>query len=360
LLPTKVGNATDKGSNQNSQPIDVLRQGRIDAYVMSTTLKPNARTSTEPVVRRWPAVLTLALIAPLIAEVGVGSIPVSGVWMLLFFGYTTAQARCWSGKLCAANTSASVPCWPLGWPTDLSRKDSCPVADWAPRLLGFNSAFSLWVLLYHAVFSIAAPIVMVDLIFPQLRNGPYLRTGGLVVWAVALLVGLGVVRLSLIWMDPRHVDSAPHLIAVGVLVAALVAWGLRTPQAARRDCPVPRPWSLVVLGSVGVAGYFALLMRLPGARHSAYLSDDLAWLAPVLAMILLAVASVLCNRWSTSARWSPGHGAALIAGALPAHSLFGLFVLPLATLDRILLAVIIAVEVGVGVWLVRRARASVA
>jgi hypothetical protein len=42
------------------------------------------------------------------------------------------------------------------------------------------------------------------------------------------------------------------------------------------------------------------------------------------------------------------------------HSLFGLVVLPLATLDRVLLAVIIAVEVGVGVWLVRRARASVA
>jgi hypothetical protein len=341
-----------------------------DAYAMSTTLKPTARTGTEPVVRRWPAILTLALMAPLIAEVGVGSIPVSGAWMLLFFGYiysagalvireVVRRKHLGIGSVLAIGLAYGLveEGLVLG---SLTSTTLYPVADWAPRLLGFNSAYSLWVLLYHAVFSIAVPIVMVDLIFPQLRNEPYLRTGGLVIWAVALLVGLGVVRLSLIWMDPRHVDSAPHLIAVGVLAAALVAWALRTSQAPRRDRPVPRPWSLVLLGSVGVAGYFALLMRLPGARHSAYLPDDLAWLAPVLAIILMALASVFCSRWAASVRWSPVHSAALIAGALPVHSLFGLVVLPLATLDRVLLAVIIAVEVGVGVWLVRRARASVA
>jgi hypothetical protein len=38
-----------------------------------------------------------------------------------------------------------------------------PVADWAPRLLGFNTAYSLWVLPYHAVFNIALPVAIVDL-----------------------------------------------------------------------------------------------------------------------------------------------------------------------------------------------------
>jgi hypothetical protein len=42
------------------------------------------------------------------------------------------------------------------------------------------------------------PIVMVYLIFPRLRTRPYLRTSGLIVWALALLLGIGVIRLSLI------------------------------------------------------------------------------------------------------------------------------------------------------------------
>ena len=104
-----------------------------------------------------------------------------------------------------------------------------------------------------------------------------------------------------------------------------------------------------------VAGYFALLMQLPGAEHSAsYLPDRLAWLAPVSALILLATGSAICRRWSTRTRWSPVHSAAHIAGALPAHSLLGLIVFPLGTLDRVALAIIMAAEVAVGVWLVRR------
>jgi len=156
----------------------------------------------------------------------------------------------------------------------------------------------------------------------------------------------------LLGSTPR--DSAVHLIVVGALAAALVALGLLRHPAVLRDRPIPRPRSLVVIGAVSVAGCFALLMQLPGAEHSAYLPDRLAWLAPVSALILLATGSAICRRWSTNTRWSPVHIAALIAGALPAHSLLGLIVFPLGTLDRVALAIIMAAEVAVGVWLVRR------
>jgi hypothetical protein len=105
------------------------------------------------------------------------------------------------------------------------------------------------------------PIIIVDLIFPRLRTQPYLRTRGLIAWAVALLLGIGVIRPSLIWMDPRHVDSAVHLVVVGVLAAALVGWGLLTHPAVLRDRPIPRPRPLVVIGAVSVAAYFAPLMQ---------------------------------------------------------------------------------------------------
>lgn len=190
------------------------------------------------------------------------------------------------------------------------------------------------------------------------RTHPYLRTRGLRAWAVALLIGIGIIRLSLIWMDPRRADSAGHLIVVGALAATLVVWGLLRPSAARGDQPVPRPRSLVAIGAVCVVGYFAFLMQLPGAQHSAYLPDRFAWLAPVVALILLAVAAVVCRRWSTSTRWTPAHTAALIIGALPAHSLLSLFVMPLSTADRVALVLIMLGEVGFGIWMIGRARGN--
>jgi hypothetical protein len=337
-----------------------------DAWAMSTTVVSTAVKRTRPAVRRWPAALTLAILAPLIAELGLGSIPASKAWTLPFFGYVYSagallirelvrRRRLGVGSILALGLAYGLIEEGLAL-SSLTSTTLYPVADWAPRLLGFNTAFSLWVVPYHAVFSILVPIVMVDLIFPRLRTQPYLRTGGLIVWAIALLLGIGVIRLSLIWMDPDHVDTAPHLVAVGVLVAALVAWGLRRHPAVLHDRPTPGTRSLVAIGAVSVAGYFALLMQLPGAEHSAYLPDRLAWLAPVLALALLVTGTAICRRWSTSTRWSPVHSAALVAGALPAHSLLGLIVLPLGTLDRIALVAIITAEVVVGLWLIRRSR----
>jgi hypothetical protein len=53
-----------------------------------------------------------------------------------------------------------------------------------------------------------------------------------------------------------------------------------------------------------------------------------------------------------------GHTAALVAGALPAHSLISLFVMPLGTADRVALALIMLGAAGFGIWLIRRARAN--
>lgn len=332
---------------------------------VTTTVKPAKTASINTAVRRWPAALTLAVAAPLIAEIGVGSVPISKAWTLLFFGYLYSAGALLIREVVRRRHRGIGSTLALGLAFGLVEEGLAlgsltsttlyPVADWAPRLLGFNTAFSLWVLPYHAVFSIVVPIAIVDLIFPRLRTESYLRTPGIVVWAFAMVLAIGVIRISLIWMDPEHMDSPAHLAVVATLAAALVAWGLLNRPPELGDRRIPRPGFLIVLGLLGVAGYFALLMRLPDAHHSAYLPDRLAWIAPVVALILLGTASAICQRWSTSRRWSLIHTAALVAGALPAHSLFGLLVLPLGTVDRALLAAIMVGEIGFGAWLVRHA-----
>jgi hypothetical protein len=336
---------------------------------MSITVKPSGATGVRSTVRRWPAVLALAVAAPLIAEISLGSLPVSKAWMLLVFGYIYSAGALLIREAIRRRRLAVGSMLALGLAFGLMEEGLAlgsltsttlyPVADWAPRLLGFNTAYSLWVLPYHAVFSIAVPVAIVDLIFPRLKAEPYLRTRGIVAWAIALVLGLAVIRLALIWMDPEHVNSAPHLIVIAALATGLIIGGLSRAPEVRLDRPVPpRPWLLVVLGAVSVAGYFALLWRLPGAPHSAYLPDRLAWLAPVLALILLAAASNICRRCSSSTRWSATHTAAVVAGALPAHSLLGLIAIPIGTLDRVLLGAIMVGEVAFGIWLVHRARSG--
>jgi hypothetical protein len=336
---------------------------------MSTTVKPTGATGARSTVRRWPAVLALAVAAPLIAEISLGSLPVSKAWMLLFFGYIYSAAALLIREAVRRRHLGVGSVLALGLAFGLVEEGLAlgsmtsttlyPVADWAPRLLGFNTAYSLWVVPYHAVFSIVVPVAIVDLSFPRLKAEPYLRTRGIVAWAIALVLGLGVIRLALIWMDPEHVNSAPHLVVLAALATALIIGGLRRHRMVRLDRPVPPPWLLVVLSAVSVAGYFALLWRLPRAPHSAYLPDRLAWLAPALALVLLAAASIICRRWSSSTRWSATHTAALVAGALPAHSLLGLIAIPMGTLDRVLLAAIMVGEVAFGIWLVHRAQRQI-
>ena len=144
---------------------------------MSTTVKPSGATGVRSTVRPWPAVLALAVAAPLIAEISLGSLPVSKVWMLLFFGYIYSAAALLIREavrrrhLGVSSTLALELAFglveeglALG---SMTSTTLYPVADWAPRLLGFNTAYSLWVLPYHAVFSIVVPVAIVDLIFPK-------------------------------------------------------------------------------------------------------------------------------------------------------------------------------------------------
>jgi hypothetical protein len=220
---------------------------RPDAWAVSTTVEPTTVKRIQPAVRRWPAALTLAILAPLIAEPwrridpcqqGL-DITVLRLRLQRRIRITWTQPHIWS----------SSGCWPL------------PSSPGAAQSSGGT----------------ARPA---DTAYPITRGH---RCG-----------------------QCRRVLRAAH------------------------------------------AGARCRALGLP--------PDRLAWLAPVVALGLLAAGIAICRRWSTSARWSPVHSAALVAGALPAHSLLDLVDRPLGTVDRVALAVIMAAEFGLSVWLVRRSR----
>ncbi|MFD1539500.1 hypothetical protein [Nonomuraea guangzhouensis] len=286
---------------------------------------------------RWAALL-LAVITPIVAELTLGNPPLSQIWLLLLwvpiYGAGTVLIR----ELVRRRGA--------GWPSilllgvaygiveeglvlqALSSPTLYGVAGWAPRVLGLNSAYAELNLPYHAVFSVALPILLTDLMFPRLRDRPYLKGTGLVVAGVVFVLGGALLRWSVAgFIDPGY--QAPVAVVVGCLaaVALLTTVALRfvpnasTPAAIRGAAP--GSWAVGVFGGVVAFGYLALLFPFGGATQPAFTRGG--WVAvPMLAAAVLAVvAGRLVRRWTTGGGWTDRHSLALAGGALVAHTAFG-------------------------------------
>jgi hypothetical protein len=312
----------------------------------------------------------LIVLTPLIAELAWGSTRFTEAWALLLFGPAYAGA--------ALLIRETVRRRGLGWGSvllfgtayglaeeglalqSLTSTGMYPIADWAPRVAGINTAYTVMVLPYHAVFSIALPILLVDLLFPRHRRSPYLRTRGLICSALALILGLCLMRLVAAFNDPGYQVPLPYAAAIVGLIAGCVGLALRrpapspAPAPARRTLPAPAVIALCV--GAAVALYLGLLIPMPGATHSAYTEGHQQWL-PLLAVPAAAVAT-LAVRPFARVGWTNAQRAALLGGALVAHTAIGLLTYPHTTTDRVGLAALGLLEAATAVLLVRRDRAA--
>ncbi|HUR05355.1 MAG TPA: hypothetical protein VM347_22625 [Nonomuraea sp.] len=287
------------------------------------------------------AALTLAVITPVIAELMLGNPPLSKIWLMLLwipiYGAGTVLIR----ELVRRRGG--------GWPSilllglaygiveeglvlqALSSPTMYGVAGWAPRFLGLNSAYTELNLPYHAVFSVALPILLGDLIFPSLRDRPYLKRTGLVVAGVVFVLGGLLLRLTVATsIDPGYQAPAPVLAGCVAAVALLAVVALRGASAASPpgvDGPpveaVPGPWMVGVLGGLAGFGYLALLFPFGGAAQPAFTHGG--WVAaPMLGAAALAVLTGwLVRRWTAGGEWTDRHSLCLAGGALVGHTAFG-------------------------------------
>ena len=231
----------------------------------------------------------------------------------------------------------------------------------APRVGEVNPAYTLMVLTYHAVFSIALPIALTELIHPDTRREPWLGRTGLVVTGFVALLGMGLLRLIPTTADPDYLLPLLPALLLVVLVVALVVLALVVVPgpATPSERPVPTPAVVGITVAVAALVFLGLLMPLPGADHAGYAhTADGAWVGVLVAAVVLVAAGLVLRRWTISVRWSDLHTATAISGALVAHTVIGLLSLVHTTLDRAALGLFGVVEVALLVWLVRRVRAN--
>ncbi|MEV6032733.1 hypothetical protein AB0L65_16350 [Nonomuraea sp. NPDC052116] len=322
---------------------------------------------------RWAALL-LAGLTPVVAELTLGNPPLRQAWLLLLwvpiYGAGTVLIRelvrrTGRGWLAILLLGAAYGIVEEGLALQaLTSPTIYGVADWAPRILGLNSAYTELNIPYHAVFSVALPILLVDLIIPDLRHRPYLGRTGLVVAGVVFVLGALLLRWTTAFIDPGY-QAPPAVLAAFVLaIAVLAVIGLRfvprptdVPPAAPRT--VPAPPAVACLAGVVAFGYLALLFPFGGARHPAFTQGGWVAIPMVAAALLAVVAAVLLRRWTAHGGWHDRHSLALAGGALVAHTVFGVIANGENTTDRLSLAALGLVMTALLALLARRTRSAI-
>jgi hypothetical protein len=168
--------------------------------------------------------------------------------------------------------------------------------------LGIAGPWTVFVLTLHAVFSVTAPIVVVESLVPDRARTPWLGRVGSTVAAVLFVAGLaGTFAMSLA-MDP-FLAPVPSLVAVVVLAALLVVLAFRLPRLERTTGAVPPAW-LVLVGGLVAGAAFMVSQGLPGFP------------AMVVTLVLEAAMAAVVITLSARSGWSARHTLALGAAAL--------------------------------------------
>lgn len=279
------------------------------------------------------AALVLVVLAPLSAEVTLGSTPLRMIWLVLLWLPIYG-----AGVLLIREIARRHG---LRWPAllllglaygiveegvalqALSSPGLYGAGDWAPRLLGLNSAYTGVMLPYHAVFSVAIPIALTELLFPASRTAPYLRRGGLAGTAVTAVLGVALLRVAVPpARDPGYLMPVPVLVGCALAVVLLAVAAFRLPRTPSAPRPAPGPWAQFAFGAVTAFGFLALLYPFGGATRPAFTHGGWTWLPMGAALVLLAGTAWLI------ARWGERHVLPLSSGALIAHTVFGAIAIP--------------------------------
>lgn len=162
----------------------------------------------------------------------------------------------------------------------------------------------------HMIWSIAAPIAVVEALVPARRTTPWLGKLAMGVVAVGFLLAAWFV---IDW----HLRTEAFLPAVGQLVGAAIvvagltiaAFALPNRPRSTSEHPVATPW---LVGAVT----FAVLVAPNAIGIALPLSLFMGWPGFALNLLLLAVLGMVIARWSARAGWGPAHHLAVAGGAL--------------------------------------------
>jgi hypothetical protein len=286
-------------------------------------------------MKRISPVLILYFMAPAIGELLSGSAP--PVEFFQPFGLLILPALYGSGAILVRETALR---WEKRWPTILVLGLAYGIVEeglmvksffdpaWPDlgvlgvygRWAGVNWVWSLFLTIYHAVYSIAIPIFLVELLFPERRDERWVGRRGMIALSLLLLV---VVLFGFLFLTEYRPPVLPYMMAIAATIG-LYAVARRMPTHWWTGRIEPRrspPW----FGLVGFASttiFFFTHWVLPAIGAPV----PLTMLAAVL---LVWMVVIVVRRMSGEGGWSDEDKLALVGGALT----FFILLAPISELD---------------------------
>lgn len=299
----------------------------MNSEMATAAVSADVRTGTSLIL----PILALVLLSPMVGEVMSGATRLSFLFAYLpevmFWGCGTLLirevVRRWGG-----NWTTMLP---LGMALSVAEEFIVQQTSLAPmpwlgstpmygRVWGVNWIYFLFMLAFESVCITLVPVQIVEVIFPERRKEPWLRTRGLVIASVVFLVGaflawflwVRIARIQVFHMPdykPPMVTVALGLIAIVAL--ALISYALRGPcSAGTASHKALSPW--LVLPATLVLGFpWYILMVL------VFVPRPLALWIPVTGTIAWAAMTVaLLRRWASATGWGEMQEWALSFGVL--------------------------------------------
>lgn len=324
-------------------------------------------------MRRVPPALVLFLLAPIVAEVLVGDIPFSviglvalvfvapiyGAGAVLIRDLVRRTGRGW-GSILLLGAAYCIVEEGIGLQSLFNPHIYGGLGPyWGARVLGVNGAYLLVQLVNHSVWSVAIPILLTELLYPDRRDAPFLGKVGLALIAVVYVLGIGLVVVSAqTSIAPGYWAPSALLVAsvVAVVVLGVIALGVlprRAPRPPRAGAKAPPAWAPLALGAVG--GFMSLaLIFFPGHDHLPLMRTPLVVLPLLGTVAVVAVAAWLVRRWTSGEGWSDTQSVALAAGALTGHTAAGFIISAHRAELGVLLLVMVALLAVLGIRVAQR------
>lgn len=188
------------------------------------------------------------------------------------------------------------------------------------RWRGVNWVWAEWLTIYHAIFSVAIPITLVELAYVERRNERWVGNKKL----VGLVVLLGAVTLFGYFFLTDYRPPSPQYCFFACMVAflTLLAWKIPCSAGGNGNLQVLKPRKLVIIGFLAALTFFLFFGAGPNL-----VSQPLILM--FLGIVLLFAIFGLLKRYD----WNEGtlyHKFTLVAGAV----VFLIALTPLQELDK--------------------------
>jgi len=292
----------------------------------------NPRLKAPVATRYRGAIWTLLILAPVISEVLSGSTRLSILFVLI------PEVMVWGGGALLARELVrrwragvgSLLC--LGLALAVAEEFIIQQTSIAPlpfpgvhgdygRYMGVNWLYLLFMLGFESVWVVLIPVQVTELIFPNRRANPWLRTRGLIATIVVFLLGSRLAWYGWTQQARPRMNAAPYhppanLILLGLAaIACLIglAWILRgSLHLNKRNSRQPaNPWLIGLVFSVFAAAWFELI-GLMFAPHPGIA----VWVPLTAGPIWAILAFAIVRYWSRSSRWGDWHGFAVCFGGV--------------------------------------------